>query len=137
MLYIKIFFSTALFNQEEIDGVINYMKVILRNKAHDIKVTDRLEFHPCVVTVQDMASARHFIRTQSHQIDDNLRYSLLQPRLEINPNHPLIKHLIKLKSSDEAIANLLTEQVRSLVFVLLINKLFKNITSMIYIFSYL
>ncbi|XP_011501467.1 PREDICTED: heat shock protein 75 kDa, mitochondrial [Ceratosolen solmsi marchali] len=103
--------TSVLFNEQEINDVISYMKTILKNKAHEIKTTNRLEFHPCVVTVQDMASARHFIRTQSHQFDDNLRYSLLQPRLEINPNHPLIKHLIKLKSSDEEIASLLTQQL--------------------------
>ncbi|XP_058800741.1 heat shock protein 75 kDa, mitochondrial isoform X2 [Phymastichus coffea] len=103
--------KTALINEDEIKDLTNYMKRILKSKAHDVKVTDRLESHPCVVTVQDMAAARHFIRTKSHQFDDQMRYSLLQPRLEINPNHPLIKKLLKLKTSDEEIAKLLTDQL--------------------------
>lgn len=87
------------------------MQTTLKNKAYEVKVTNRLESHPCVVTVQDMAAARHFIRTQSHQFNDEMRYSLLRPRLEINPNHPLIKKLAKLKTSDKEIADLLTDQV--------------------------
>lgn len=100
-----------MFTQDEINDLISYMKTTLKNKAHDVKVTNRLENHPCVVTVQDMAAARHFIRTQSNQFKEDMRFSLLQPRLEINPSHPLIKKLAKLQSSDKEIADLLTEQV--------------------------
>ena len=103
-----------LFNKEEVQDLLNYMKRSLQSKANDVKVTDRLESHPCVVTVKDMAAARHFMRTQSHQFNEEMRYSLLQPRLEINPNHPLIKKLMKLKNTDKEIADLLIEQVISL-----------------------
>ncbi|XP_031780857.1 heat shock protein 75 kDa, mitochondrial [Nasonia vitripennis] len=103
--------NTGIFNEEEVKDLISYVKRTLKNKAHDVKITNRLEFHPCVVTVQDMAAARHFIRTQSHQFNDEMRYSLLQPRLEINPHHPLIKKLIKLKTSDKEIADMLIEQL--------------------------
>lgn len=105
------YYYTGLINENEINSLTNYIKRILKNKAHDVKVTNRLESHPCVITVQDMAAARHFIRTKSHAFDDQMRYSLLQPRLEINPNHPLIKTLLKLKSSDEEIAKRLIDQV--------------------------
>lgn len=101
----------GLMNEEEIKGLVCYMKETLGNKAHTVKITNRLESHPCVITVQDMASARHFIRTQAGQFNEEMRYSLLQPRLEINPNHPLIKKLVKLRTSDEEVAKLLTEQV--------------------------
>ncbi|XP_014210527.1 heat shock protein 75 kDa, mitochondrial [Copidosoma floridanum] len=100
--------KTELFKDEEL---LSYMKSILKNKAFDVKITDRLENHPCVVTVQDMANARHFIRSQGYQLSDEMRYSLLQPRLEINPNHPLIKNLKKLTETDKPIADRLTEQL--------------------------
>lgn len=32
-----------------------------------------------------MGAARHFMRTQGHQIPEENRYALLQPQLEINP----------------------------------------------------
>ncbi|CAB3359431.1 Hypothetical predicted protein [Cloeon dipterum] len=62
-----------------------WMKSVLVGKAHTITVTQRLDTHPCVVTVEEMAAARHFVRTQSHQLTDEARFSLLQPRFEINP----------------------------------------------------
>lgn len=94
------------------------MKKILDKKAYDIKMTNRLESHPCVVTVQDMATARHFIRTQSHQLDEEMRYSILQPRFEINPNHPLIKKLCKLTTTDTELADRLIRQVRCIYYIL-------------------
>ena len=103
---------TESLNKGEIDNLVNYMKKVLDKKAFDVKTTNKLESHPCVVTVQDMASARHFIRTQSHQFDETVRYNVLQPRLEINPNHPIIQKLVKISSSDPALAELLTKQVK-------------------------
>jgi len=67
------------------DKMQKWMKGVLAGKAHSVIVTQRLDTHPCVVTVEEMAAARHFVRTQSHQLTDEARYSLLQPRLEINP----------------------------------------------------
>lgn len=93
------------------DGLVSYMQNLLKRKAYEVKMTNRLESHPCVVTVQDMASARHFIRTQSHQLNEETRYNILQPRLEINPSHPLIKKLCQLTKNDSKLADLLIQQV--------------------------
>ncbi|KZC10076.1 PREDICTED: heat shock protein 75 kDa, mitochondrial [Dufourea novaeangliae] len=98
-------------NQGEINNLIGYMRNILTKKAYDIKITTRLESHPCVVTVNDMSAARHFIRTQAHQMDDETRYSILQPRFEINPKHPLIKKLCQLTKTDTKLADLLIQQL--------------------------
>nr|XP_033329171.1 heat shock protein 75 kDa, mitochondrial [Megalopta genalis] len=103
--------NLGLINQDEINNLIAYMRNVLPKKAYDIKITTRLESHPCVVTVKDMASARHFIRTQSNQIDEEMRYSILQPRFEINPTHPLIKKLSQLIKTDTKLADLLIKQL--------------------------
>ena len=44
----------------------DWVKVTLGQKAAKIKTTSKLESHPCVVTVEEMAAARHFIKTQEH-----------------------------------------------------------------------
>jgi len=97
--------------RSEIDEVTKYMKDQLPNKAAKVSATNRLENHPCVVTVEEMAAARHFIRTQSHQVSEDRRFALLQPQLEINPKHPIIKKLHKLITSDPELAKLLTNQL--------------------------
>ncbi|XP_050576885.1 heat shock protein 75 kDa, mitochondrial [Bombus affinis] len=103
--------SPGIINKGEIDKLITYMKKILRGKAHDIKTTTQLESHPCVITVPEMASARHFNRLQTRQIEGEMLYSLLQPCLEINPNHSLIKKLCQLMNTNTKLADLLIEQL--------------------------
>ncbi|XP_076178882.1 TNF receptor associated protein 1 isoform X2 [Ptiloglossa arizonensis] len=98
-------------NKTEINDLISYMRTILTKKVHDIKTTKHLDSHPCVITVKDMASARHFVRTNSYEIDEEMRYSVLQPRLEINPNHPLIQKLCQLIKTESKLADLLIKQL--------------------------
>lgn len=104
-------FFLGIINKDELDNLVSYIKAILDKKAYDVKMTNRLESYPCVVTVQDMASARHFIRVQSHQMNEEMRYSILQPRLEINPNHPIIKKLCKLMTTNKELTDRVIQQV--------------------------
>ncbi|XP_013119443.1 heat shock protein 75 kDa, mitochondrial [Stomoxys calcitrans] len=97
--------------RSQIDELLPWMKEKLNGKVANVKVTTRLDSHPCVVTVEEMAAARHFIKTQSHQLPEENRYALLQPQLEINPKHGIIKKLFALKSSDQELADLLVQQL--------------------------
>lgn len=71
--------------RSEIDELTKFIKDKLVGKATAVNATTRLENHPCVITVEEMAAARHFIKTQSHQLSEDRRFALLQPTLEINP----------------------------------------------------
>uniref|UniRef100_T1GD72 Heat shock protein 83 n=1 Tax=Megaselia scalaris TaxID=36166 RepID=T1GD72_MEGSC len=97
--------------RSEITDLLAWMKESLSGKIANAKITNRLESHPCVVTVEEMAAARHFIRTQTHQLPEENRFALLQPQMEINPKHPIIKKLYSLKSSDPELAKLLVQQL--------------------------
>jgi TNF receptor-associated protein 1 len=97
--------------RSEVNELSDWIKTKLSGKAVEVNATTRLENHPCVVTVEEMAAARHFIRTQSHQLSEDRRYALLQPKFEINPRHPIIKKLHKLITSDPHLAELLANQL--------------------------
>jgi len=97
--------------QTQIDELLPYIREKLAGKIANVKTTNKLDQHPCVVTVEEMAAARHFIRTQSHQVPEENRFALLQPQLEINPRHPIIKKLYQLKTSDSDLAELLANQL--------------------------
>lgn len=71
--------------RSEINDLAEWIKEKLSGKATSVNATTRLESHPCVVTVEEMAAARHFIRTQSHGLPEDRRYAILQPQFEINP----------------------------------------------------
>ncbi|KAK7076997.1 TNF receptor-associated protein 1, mitochondrial [Halocaridina rubra] len=99
--------------KSEADELMNWMKSILTGRCWGVKATSRLESHPCVVTVEEMGAARHFVRTQFTQIPEETRYSLLQPQLEINPSHPIIIKLNSLRETNPRLGELLTKQLFS------------------------
>ncbi|XP_019865558.1 heat shock protein 75 kDa, mitochondrial [Aethina tumida] len=97
--------------RSEINDLTSFLKTKLQGKAADVNATSRLDAHPCVVTVEEMAAARHFIKTQSHQLSEDRRYAILQPKFEINPKHPIIKKLHKLTKDNPELADLLAKQL--------------------------
>lgn len=97
--------------QSEADTLMSWLKSVLLNKVHKVKVTRRLANHPCVITVQEIGAARHFLRTTFADKSPEERFRLLQPTLEINPSHPLINKLSQLQASDPYLAKLLAEQL--------------------------
>lgn len=97
--------------KSELDKLLPWIKEKLEGKVAEVKITDRLDSHPCVITVEEMGAARHFIKTQSHQLNDTNRYALLQPHFEINPKHPIIKKLHSLRKTDPELAELVTKQL--------------------------
>ncbi|XP_058832638.1 heat shock protein 75 kDa, mitochondrial [Topomyia yanbarensis] len=97
----------------QVDELLPWIKQKLAGKVANVKTTNKLDSHPCVVTVEEMAAARHFVKTQSHNMSEENRYALLQPQLEVNAKHPIIKKLHKLVSSDPELAELLAKQLFS------------------------
>lgn len=86
-LYVFVFQGEDSLKRSEINELTKWLQDKLKGKAYTVSATTRLENHPCVVTVEEMAAARHFIRTQSHQMSEDRRYALLQPRFELNPKY--------------------------------------------------
>ncbi|KAK2712367.1 hypothetical protein QYM36_011152 [Artemia franciscana] len=72
-------------SKSEIQELTNWLSATLSPKANRVTVTNKLASHPCVVTVEEMGAARHFVKTQFQQIPESQRYQILQPQLEINP----------------------------------------------------
>ena len=104
--------------KEEAESLVSWMTSTLKGRASVVKLTSKLDTHPCVVTVEEMAAARHFVRTQFAQVPADSRYSILQPHFEINIKHPLIKKLAKLKDTDTQLATMITEQLFSNAMVI-------------------
>ncbi|XP_019515788.1 PREDICTED: heat shock protein 75 kDa, mitochondrial [Hipposideros armiger] len=75
------------------------------------QVTLRLDTHPAMITVLEMGAARHFLRMQQLAKTQEERAQLLQPTLEINPRHTLIKKLSQLRESEPDLAQLLIDQI--------------------------
>lgn len=72
-------------NQLQLDSLLPWIQSVLGTKVKNVKATRQLESHPCIITVDDMTAARHFIKTQLKQMDEDMLFSILQPQLELNP----------------------------------------------------
>ncbi|XP_038213491.1 heat shock protein 75 kDa, mitochondrial [Zerene cesonia] len=99
--------------QTQVNELISYLKSHLSGKVFEVRTTQKLDSHPCVIIVPEMAAARHFIRTQAQSLTEENRFALLRPQLEINAKHPIIKKLHKLISSDKDLANMVAQQLFS------------------------
>lgn len=62
----------SLSTSEQSD-LTEWMKSQLGLKAAKVKTTRKLEAHPCVITLEEMAAARHFIKTQGSNFNEEQR----------------------------------------------------------------
>lgn len=96
---------------DEVNELSDWLKTMLSPMVHKVKVTKRLHNHPCLISVEEMAAARHFVKTTFQSFSEEQRYKLLEPTLEINPEHPIIKKLQTLKTENPELAKKLARQV--------------------------
>ncbi|NP_001006175.2 heat shock protein 75 kDa, mitochondrial [Gallus gallus] len=95
----------------EAEDLMAWMRNALGSRVTGVKVTTRLDTHPAMITVLEMGAARHFLRMQQLAKTQEERAQLLQPTLEINTGHTLIKKLNELKDSQPDLAQMLLDQI--------------------------
>ncbi|XP_058142544.1 heat shock protein 75 kDa, mitochondrial [Dasypus novemcinctus] len=98
-------------SEKETEDLMAWMRNALGPRITDVKVTLRLDTHPAMITVLEMGAARHFLRMQQLARTQEERAQILQPTLEINPRHALIKRLSQLRASEPELAQLLVDQI--------------------------
>lgn len=103
--------ATERLSDAEAEGLVAWMRNGLGERVANIKLTPRLDTHPAMVTVLEMGAARHFLRTQQLAGSSEERAQVLQPTLEINSSHVLIKKLNELRDGDPDLACLLLDQI--------------------------
>ncbi|XP_061079680.1 LOW QUALITY PROTEIN: heat shock protein 75 kDa, mitochondrial [Conger conger] len=97
--------------EQQAEDLMAWMRNSLGPKVTNIKVTPRLDTHPAMITVLEMGAARHFLRSQQVARTSEERAQILQPTLEINTGHDLIKKISELKDSNPELSQLLLEQI--------------------------
>uniref|UniRef100_A0A667IJH3 Heat shock protein 75 kDa, mitochondrial n=1 Tax=Lynx canadensis TaxID=61383 RepID=A0A667IJH3_LYNCA len=98
-------------SEKETEDLMAWMRNALGSRVTNVKVTLRLDTHPAMITVLEMGAARHFLRMQQLAKTQEERAQVLQPTLEINPRHTLIKKLSQLRDSEPDLAQLLVDQI--------------------------
>nr|WKF55084.1 tumor necrosis factor receptor-associated protein 1 [Protohermes costalis] len=95
----------------QIEELSKWLKNTLDGRVENVRAVSNLETHPCVITVEEMGAARHFLRTTGHNLPQKEQFALLKPQLDINPKNPLIQKLHKFMTEDEKFAQLLANQL--------------------------
>ncbi|HEY2341511.1 MAG TPA: molecular chaperone HtpG [Chthoniobacteraceae bacterium] len=100
-------------NEDESRLLANFMKESLGERVGEVRVSKRLVGSPAVIVDQDShltTSMRRIL--QAVQKRDGGDASLeSKPDLEINPDHPMMARLDKIRSSDDALAKQVAEQI--------------------------
>ena len=103
--------SKSLTN-DEANELKTWFKVKFGKKVKNIKITTKLENHPCIVSCSDMGAIRHFIKTNLVQ-RDKVRdiFNMIDLNMEFNPKNNIIKSLYNLQKTNVELADLLADQL--------------------------
>jgi len=106
---------TVKLSNTQADELVSWAKSSLGMKVEQVKVTDKLDKHPAMVTVWEMGSIRHFLRSQyltdSKQMSEEEKIALFKPTLQLSSNNPIVMKLHKLKDDDDELASLILRQL--------------------------
>nr|XP_045586409.1 heat shock protein 75 kDa, mitochondrial-like [Procambarus clarkii] len=79
--------------RSQANELMDWLKTVLTGRCWGVKATSRLESHPCVITVEEMGAARHFVRTQFTQYPKrpdthfcSHSWKLIQAKLKVTCN---------------------------------------------------
>lgn len=92
-----------------VPGLLSWMKEALSSKVSAVRHTHRLRDSPAIVVDHESGAFRRMMR----HVDPERAASqqLSKQELEINPEHPIIKQLGKIHTTNPALAQLVTDQI--------------------------
>lgn len=101
----------GLSKEEQVD-FCNWFRTSLGDaKVASCTVTDRLSSSPAIVTDNESGAMRRMMRLVDTSEGNRDGIPLPKQDVQINPNHPLIVGIHKLRSSEPALARVLSEQI--------------------------
>ncbi|XP_003381792.1 putative chaperone protein HtpG, partial [Trichinella spiralis] len=108
--------ETSDLSKEDLQNMLEWIqKTLGQDKVNEIKTTQKITTYPCMISILELGAVRSFLRANvMEKMTDDQRLRLLKPTLEVNPNHPVIVKLAKLRFKDESLATAILEQVRML-----------------------
>ncbi|KRY78019.1 Heat shock protein 75 kDa, mitochondrial [Trichinella pseudospiralis] len=105
--------ETSDLSKEDLQNMLEWIQRTLgQDKVNEIKTTQKITTYPCMISILELGAVRSFLRANMmEKMSDDQRLRLLKPTLEVNPNHPVIVKLAKLRFKDESLATAILEQI--------------------------
>jgi len=89
--------------------LIAYMQTVLSDRCSSIRATTRLTHSPAAIFDHESAAVRRLMKFVDSQGTSGK--GLPKQKLEVNPSHPIMKHLMTVKRSNPALASMIVEQI--------------------------
>eukprot|EP00108_Taenia_solium_P009086 TsM_000852500 transcript=TsM_000852500 gene=TsM_000852500 len=86
-------------SHEEVNTLTKWAEETLGSKVKKVKVTQRLSQHPCCVQIREAGAMRHLLRTVLAGRPASEKLRVMEPVLELNPRHSLVRYLARLVAS--------------------------------------
>ncbi|KAL5112752.1 Heat shock protein 75 kDa mitochondrial [Taenia crassiceps] len=102
-------------SQDEVNALTKWAEETLESKVKKVKVTQRLSQHPCCVQIREAGAMRHLLHTALAGRPALEKLRVMEPVLELNLRHPLVRYLARLVTSasdhaeNDVLATALTE----------------------------
>ena len=93
----------------ETADLIAYMNTVLADKVSSITVTTRLVNSPAAIFDHESAAVRRLMKFVDSQ--GTAAKGIPKQKLEINPNHPILKNILTVKSTNPDLSKLIVEQL--------------------------
>jgi TNF receptor-associated protein 1 len=104
----------AALEQASADALCTFIKEKLGDQVSEVAASDRLVGSPAMIVNSDKmmtAQMRKMMKAMQQQSGEGEAASEPPVKLQINPRHPLVKNLANLRDSNEALAELISEQL--------------------------
>ncbi len=82
-----------------------------RGLVQESSPTSNLFLSSLPFSIKELGAVRHFMRTSLADKSPEEKFKLMEPILEINPRHPIIKKLCTVRESDPELAKMVSQQL--------------------------
>eukprot|EP00953_Heterococcus_sp_UTEX-ZZ885_P040483 20682-Heterococcus_DN1.PRE.3 len=96
-------------SEAESKELCDYIKSTLSDKVMEVKITSRLDDSPAIVSSHESAAYRRMTRYVEMQSSGGAKV-LPKQKMEVNPKHPIMIGLLKIKQTQPDLAHMVAEQ---------------------------
>jgi len=89
------------------DAVVAFFQEILKDKVLSVKATERLSNSPAIVVDHESGAVRKMLS----YLDANRITTLPKQKLEVNPKHSTLVHVMRMRDTQPELAKMIVEQV--------------------------
>lgn len=98
-------------SEQERTELVDYLKGVYGSLVTDVKISKRLVSHPAMIVGHESETMRRLLRMMDANIAATAKPLSFTYKLELNPSHPIIVDLFRVKNQNPEIAEVVAKQI--------------------------